>query len=96
MTTIRSLAPVPHLLGSDPYGTEPLDCYRAAGGYTRIDPEILLARVDASGLRGRGGAAFPLATKLRSVVASATETGSHRWSSPTARRASPVRSRTGS
>jgi NADH:ubiquinone oxidoreductase subunit F (NADH-binding) len=74
VTTIRSLAPVPHLLGSDPYGIETLDCYRAAGGYTRIDPQTLLARVDASGLRGRGGAAFPLTTKLRSVIASATAT----------------------
>ena len=38
--------------------------------------EDCLEELDAAGLRGRGGAAFPTATKWRSVVAHAEETGS--------------------
>jgi NADH:ubiquinone oxidoreductase subunit F (NADH-binding) len=34
----------------------------------RMGPEALLATVDASGLRGRGGAGFPTATKWRTVL----------------------------
>jgi NADH:ubiquinone oxidoreductase subunit F (NADH-binding) len=40
----------------------------ADSGYQRLDdPDRLLEQVDLSGLLGRGGAAFPLGTKLRTV-----------------------------
>ncbi|MED5813350.1 NADH-ubiquinone oxidoreductase-F iron-sulfur binding region domain-containing protein [Mycolicibacterium sp. 050232] len=49
-------------------GPESLDTYRQAGGYAPLaDPERLLNEVEASGLLGRGGAAFPMAVKLRTV-----------------------------
>ena len=62
-------------------GTGPpasFDAYRARGGCSaleralRIGREAVLAEVDASGLRGRGGAAFPADVKWRAVAA-ATE-----------------------
>ncbi|AHH18953.1 putative NADH-ubiquinone oxidoreductase flavoprotein [Nocardia nova SH22a] len=44
--------------------------YRASGGYSPITaPADLLDQVVAAGLRGRGGAGFPMGTKLRSVIA---------------------------
>ena len=44
--------------------------YVSAGGYRDLaDPEAFLDDVDRSGLLGRGGAAFPLAVKLRAVRA---------------------------
>jgi NADH:ubiquinone oxidoreductase subunit F (NADH-binding) len=50
------------------HGTEDYAEYRAAGGYQTLDdPERLLGEVDLSGLLGRGGAAFPLAVKARTV-----------------------------
>ncbi|WP_448498363.1 NADH-ubiquinone oxidoreductase-F iron-sulfur binding region domain-containing protein [Mycobacterium syngnathidarum] len=49
-------------------GPESLEAYRTAGGYAPLaDPEHLLNEVQASGLLGRGGAAFPMAVKLRTV-----------------------------
>ena len=49
-------------------GTEDYAEYRKAGGYQSLDdPEHLLTEVDLSGLLGRGGAAFPLAVKARTV-----------------------------
>src|ERR1700741_2983383 len=42
--------------------------YRELGGYHPLaDPDGLLDEVERSGLQGRGGAAFPLAVKLRAV-----------------------------
>ncbi|HEV7421229.1 MAG TPA: NADH-ubiquinone oxidoreductase-F iron-sulfur binding region domain-containing protein [Mycobacterium sp.] len=42
--------------------------YVRAGGYQPLDdPDGLLTEVDRGGLLGRGGAAFPLAVKLRTV-----------------------------
>ncbi len=51
-----------------------LDSYRAAGGYAGLDRAIamgrdgLIAALDQSGLRGRGGAAFPIGLKWRGVA----------------------------
>ncbi|BCB82856.1 NADH-ubiquinone oxidoreductase-F iron-sulfur binding region domain-containing protein [Phytohabitans suffuscus] len=49
-------------------GREDLHQYLSAGGYAAVeDAEHLLREVDRAGLRGRGGAAFPTARKLRTV-----------------------------
>ncbi|TDO46405.1 NADH:ubiquinone oxidoreductase subunit F (NADH-binding) [Kribbella sp. VKM Ac-2527] len=49
-------------------GLEGLAAYRAGGGYALVaDVEQFLAAVEESGLRGRGGAAFPTGRKLRTV-----------------------------
>lgn len=49
-------------------GREDLSAYRQLGGYAALaDTDALLHEVEASGLLGRGGAAFPLAVKLRTV-----------------------------
>lgn len=57
----------PRLLHAGPH-TEDLDSYRAAGGYrTLADPAGLLEDIELAGLVGRGGAAFPLAVKIRTV-----------------------------
>ncbi|MFF7237954.1 NADH-ubiquinone oxidoreductase-F iron-sulfur binding region domain-containing protein [Streptomyces collinus] len=57
--------------GAGPSGTGPgedLARYLAQGGYAPLpDPEVLLDRVAVAGLRGRGGAGFPAAVKLRAV-----------------------------
>jgi len=57
------------LLGVPPgHARENYSAYQELGGYLPLrDPEELLAAVEASGLQGRGGAAFPLAVKLRAV-----------------------------
>jgi NADH:ubiquinone oxidoreductase subunit F (NADH-binding) len=41
--------------------------YANQGGYQPADPDHLLGEIDLSGLLGRGGAAFPLAVKVRTV-----------------------------
>ncbi|MFV2090371.1 MAG: NADH-ubiquinone oxidoreductase-F iron-sulfur binding region domain-containing protein [Pseudomonadales bacterium] len=48
-----------------------LDAYRAAGGFAEVDVAVdgLLAEIEASGLRGRGGAGFPAHIKWRTVAA---------------------------
>lgn len=49
-------------------GVEDGSAYRAGGGYRPLSAaDEFLAEVHGSGLLGRGGAAFPLAVKLRSV-----------------------------
>lgn len=49
-------------------GVEDYAQYVEAGGYQDLDdPDALMEEVDRSGLSGRGGAAFPLAVKLRTV-----------------------------
>ena len=51
-------------------GVEGYAEYVESGGYRDLeDPDALLDVVDRSGLLGRGGAAFPLAVKLRTVQA---------------------------
>jgi len=58
----------PRLLRSAQAGPEELGEYVQAGGYRPLtDPDALLEQVDLSGLLGRGGAAFPMGTKLRTV-----------------------------
>jgi NADH:ubiquinone oxidoreductase subunit F (NADH-binding) len=58
----------PRLLGEQPQTREDLAAYRARGGYRPLaGGEELLSEVESSGLVGRGGAAFPLAVKLRTV-----------------------------
>lgn len=55
-------------------GPEGIDDYRRSGGYAALeaflkwaDIEYALDLLEASGLEGRGGAAYPLATKWRAV-----------------------------
>lgn len=56
----------PRLLTAD--GVERIEDYLAGGGYAPLrDPGALLDQVAAAGLRGRGGAAFPLARKILTV-----------------------------
>ena len=64
----------PRLLRTEP-GVETLAEYRKHGGYRPLTgADELLGEVDSSGLLGRGGAAFPLAVKLRAVRDSAHDT----------------------
>ncbi|MFJ7904104.1 NADH-ubiquinone oxidoreductase-F iron-sulfur binding region domain-containing protein [Streptomyces sp. NPDC096198] len=69
MTGVHSLLPDGHPgLLLPPGQHEDLPRYLAAGGYAPLpDPEPLLDRVAGAGLRGRGGAGFPTAVKLRAV-----------------------------
>ncbi|MGW8767153.1 NADH-ubiquinone oxidoreductase-F iron-sulfur binding region domain-containing protein [Streptomyces sp. NPDC055815] len=70
LTTIRCpTAPAPgSVLGATPYATESAEAYEATGGYAAaVTPDELLHHLDACGLRGRGGAGFPAAVKLRAV-----------------------------
>ena len=59
----------PRLLGQQPgQARENLAAYRGLGGYRPLaGADELLGEVETSGLVGRGGAAFPLAVKLRAV-----------------------------
>jgi NADH:ubiquinone oxidoreductase subunit F (NADH-binding) len=64
---------VHRVLPPEPY--ENLDHYIRAGGgkgltaARAVDPEAVVAEVEASGLRGRGGAGFPTGRKWRTVLA---------------------------
>ncbi|WP_102419583.1 NADH-ubiquinone oxidoreductase-F iron-sulfur binding region domain-containing protein [Mycobacterium sp. 4858] len=57
------------LLGDQPgQGRETYPTYLDLGGYRPLaDADELLGEVEGSGLQGRGGAAFPMAVKLRAV-----------------------------
>jgi NADH-quinone oxidoreductase subunit F len=67
------------LLPSQPFAT--LDQYLAAGGGRAVaaareqGSDWVMAQLERSGLRGRGGAGFPTVTKWRSVAASGRELG---------------------
>ncbi|WP_250400118.1 NADH-ubiquinone oxidoreductase-F iron-sulfur binding region domain-containing protein [Streptomyces cellostaticus] len=70
MTEILSLTPPdrPRLLDPGRPGREDLASYLATGGYPAAPaPERLVESVAAAGLRGRGGAGFPTAVKLRTL-----------------------------
>ena len=70
MTGIASLIRpgTPSALGLTPGVTEHLDAYTATGGYRdTVGAAELLDRIAEAGLRGRGGACYPTAAKLRSV-----------------------------
>ncbi|WP_422746029.1 NADH-ubiquinone oxidoreductase-F iron-sulfur binding region domain-containing protein [Mycobacterium sp. WMMD1722] len=57
-------------------GTEGITDYLAGGGYQELpDPDALLEQIDLAGLTGRGGAAFPMAVKLRTVRDNGVRTG---------------------
>ncbi|MGI9053211.1 MAG: NADH-ubiquinone oxidoreductase-F iron-sulfur binding region domain-containing protein [Ilumatobacteraceae bacterium] len=64
----------------DPHLVESLDDYVGAGGGTgleaakRLGPTATIDELEASGLRGRGGAGFPTGTKWRTVAANASTT----------------------
>lgn len=67
LTTTTFPGCVPRLL-TEQAGREDLGAYRQLGGYAALaETDALLREVEASGLLGRGGAAFPLAVKLRTV-----------------------------
>src|SRR5262245_2611897 len=59
---------------------ESLDAYVAAGGgeglraARAVQPSVLVDELEASGLRGRGGAGFPTGAKWRTVMAFASDT----------------------
>src|SRR5262245_48990407 len=67
----RSMTTVHRVLHPEPIRS--LDDYVAARGgqgleaARQVEPDVLIAEVEASGLRGRGGAGFPTGTKWRTV-----------------------------
>lgn len=69
-TAVRSLLadPAGSVLGAEPGEAESAEAYARSGGYARaVSPDRLLEAIARSGLRGRGGAGFPAAVKLRAV-----------------------------
>ncbi|MEB4207906.1 NADH-ubiquinone oxidoreductase-F iron-sulfur binding region domain-containing protein [Mycobacterium sp. 94-17] len=69
ITTATFPGCTPRLLNAQPDGAqEDLAAYRKLGGYQPLgDAAQFLSEIESSGLAGRGGAAFPLAVKLRTV-----------------------------
>lgn len=63
---------VPRVLPEVPY--QNLAAYEAAGGgdglkgARKVEPDTVISEIEASGLRGRGGAGFPTGTKWRTVA----------------------------
>jgi NADH-quinone oxidoreductase subunit F len=56
----------PRLLASD--GLETLESWRAAGGFRRHEPGVLLGEVTLADLRGQGGSGFPVARKWAALT----------------------------
>jgi NADH:ubiquinone oxidoreductase subunit F (NADH-binding) len=79
LLTMRRVAPHLLLPARTATGPESLAEYRARGGYDGLlaargqDPARLRAEVAASGLRGRGGAAFPTARKWDLAAAASAD-----------------------
>lgn len=74
MTVVSSVPSfTPRLLPVDLQGRELLADYQRRGGYASAtwsrSPDELRSLIDASGLRGRGGSAFPTGRKWQSVAA---------------------------
>jgi NADH:ubiquinone oxidoreductase subunit F (NADH-binding) len=69
ITVATSPGCTPRLLGAQSgQAREGIAAYQGLGGYRPLaDADELLGEVESSGLVGRGGAAFPLAVKLRAV-----------------------------
>lgn len=68
--TVRPYPGIGARLMPDAGGREDLAAYLARGGYAQVEnAERFLDAIDESGLRGRGGAAFPTAIKIRTVRA---------------------------
>ena len=76
LTATRVVAALPglaaRLLRDDAATSESLDAYAAGGGYQngpadQVGAGDLLDAIEQSGLRGRGGAAFPLSVKAHAV-----------------------------
>ena len=96
-TTARGPRPdLPRLLPAQD-GKQPEDLARArrparrpALPYRRPAPGTLISDVEAAGLTGRGGAAFPVHRKLAAVLEAAASAAGPRSSSPTAPKASPA------
>jgi NADH:ubiquinone oxidoreductase subunit F (NADH-binding) len=77
ITVATSPGCTPRLLGEQPgQAREDFASYQRLGGYLPLaDADELLGEVESSGLVGRGGAAFPLAVKLRTVRDNGRRTG---------------------
>ena len=74
MATLATTTGLPRLLSALSYGDAAqldrhLDTHGPLPAERELDARAIVELVDRSGLRGRGGAAFPTATKLRAVRA---------------------------
>ena len=66
MTAVRRVLPAEPLTRLDDYVEQGGGA--ALGDARRVDPETIISELEASGLRGRGGAGFPTGVKWRTVA----------------------------